>query len=158
MLEIRSTLLIKAARKGSGHPTSHACRWLRISVLSNRHSPTYESIRDYLFDDVVMQMHRYWKTESLISLERLHIHCNSITFLFWAIPDHSRYPVANLYQRILSVSAHEKSYHADTSAITDTLGTKQYKINWLAPTIWAFGTIDEIHGITLWFRCLHLNV
>ena len=26
----------------------YICRWLRISVLSNRHSPTYESIRDYL--------------------------------------------------------------------------------------------------------------
>ena len=24
------------------------CQWLRIIVLSNRHSPTYESIRDYL--------------------------------------------------------------------------------------------------------------
>ena len=30
-------------------PASLTCRWLRISVLSNRHSPTYESIRDYLY-------------------------------------------------------------------------------------------------------------
>ena len=27
-------------------PPYLTCRWLRISVLSNRHSPTYESIRD----------------------------------------------------------------------------------------------------------------
>ena len=37
----------KEARKGIGHPTS--CRWLRTSVISNRHSPTCESIRDYLY-------------------------------------------------------------------------------------------------------------
>ena len=30
-------------------PPYLTCRWLRISVLSNRHSPTYESIRDYLY-------------------------------------------------------------------------------------------------------------
>ena len=34
---------IKAARKGSGHPTSQS-RWPRTSVLSNRHSPTYGSV------------------------------------------------------------------------------------------------------------------
>ena len=28
---------------------AYICRWLRINVLSNRHSPTYESIRDYLY-------------------------------------------------------------------------------------------------------------
>ena len=31
---------IKALRKGTGHPTPKF-RWLRTSVLSNRHSPTY---------------------------------------------------------------------------------------------------------------------
>ena len=31
---------VKAARKGTGYPAS-LCRWLRRSVLSNRHSPTY---------------------------------------------------------------------------------------------------------------------
>ena len=30
-------------------PPYLTCRWLRISVLSNRHSPTYRSIRDYLY-------------------------------------------------------------------------------------------------------------
>ena len=30
-------------------PPYLTCRWLRISVLSNRYSPTYESIRDYLY-------------------------------------------------------------------------------------------------------------
>ena len=30
-------------------PPYFTCRWLSISVLSNRHSPTYESIRDYLY-------------------------------------------------------------------------------------------------------------
>ena len=30
-------------------PPYLTCRWLRISVLSNRHSPTYESIWDYLY-------------------------------------------------------------------------------------------------------------
>ena len=30
-------------------PPYLTCRWLRISVLSIRHSPTYESIRDYLY-------------------------------------------------------------------------------------------------------------
>jgi len=29
-------------------PPYLTCRWLRISFLSNRHSPTYESIWDYL--------------------------------------------------------------------------------------------------------------
>ena len=29
-------------------PPYFICRWLRISVLSSRHSPTYESIRYYL--------------------------------------------------------------------------------------------------------------
>ena len=32
----------------SGHPTSYADGW-RISVLSDRHSPTYEGIRDYFY-------------------------------------------------------------------------------------------------------------
>ena len=30
-------------------PPYLTCRWLRISVLCNRQSPTYESIRDYLY-------------------------------------------------------------------------------------------------------------
>ena len=30
-------------------PPYLTCRWLRISVLSNRHSTTYENIRDYLY-------------------------------------------------------------------------------------------------------------
>ena len=30
-------------------PPYLTCRWLRISVLSNRHSPKYESIRHYLY-------------------------------------------------------------------------------------------------------------
>ena len=38
----------KVVRKGTGHPTSHA-DGSRISVLSNRHPPTYESIWDYLY-------------------------------------------------------------------------------------------------------------
>ena len=36
---------IKAARKGTGHPTS-LCRRLRISILSDRHSPTYGILWD----------------------------------------------------------------------------------------------------------------
>ena len=49
---------IKAARKGAGHPTllrentQDKCtqeRTLILSVLSNRHFLTYESIRDYLY-------------------------------------------------------------------------------------------------------------
>ena len=39
---------INAARKGTGHPTSQ-CRWPRISVLSNRHSPTYGSYMGLTF-------------------------------------------------------------------------------------------------------------
>ena len=35
--------------EGRNWPPYLTCRWLRICVLSNRHSPTYESIRDYLF-------------------------------------------------------------------------------------------------------------
>ena len=31
-------------------PPYLTCRWLSISVLSNRHSPTYDSFRAYLFD------------------------------------------------------------------------------------------------------------
>ena len=30
-------------------PPYLTCRWLSISLLSNRHSPTYESILDYLY-------------------------------------------------------------------------------------------------------------
>ena len=30
-------------------PSYLTCQWLGISVLSNRHSHTYESIRDYLY-------------------------------------------------------------------------------------------------------------
>ena len=38
---------LKVARKGTSHPTS-LCRWLRISVLSNRHSPNvWNHIWDY---------------------------------------------------------------------------------------------------------------
>ena len=39
---------IKAARKGAGHPTSKS-QWLRTSVLSNRHSPTYGSYMGLTF-------------------------------------------------------------------------------------------------------------
>ena len=39
---------IKAARKGTGHPTSQS-RWPRTSVLSNRHSPNVRVVyRTYL--------------------------------------------------------------------------------------------------------------
>ena len=31
---------VKGAKKGAGHPTS-VCRWRRVSVLSNRHFPTF---------------------------------------------------------------------------------------------------------------------
>ena len=34
----------------------YICRWLRTSVLSNRHSPTYKSIRDYLYLTL-----KFWK-------------------------------------------------------------------------------------------------
>ena len=47
---------LKAVRKGTGHPTS-LCRRLRVSVLSNRHSPMYGivyGINLYLF------MPLYW--------------------------------------------------------------------------------------------------
>ena len=30
-------------------PSNLTCRWLSISALSNRHSPTYDGIRDYLY-------------------------------------------------------------------------------------------------------------
>ena len=39
---------IKAARNGTGHPTSQS-RWLRTSVLSNRHSLTYGSYMGLTF-------------------------------------------------------------------------------------------------------------
>ena len=39
---------IKAARKGTGHPTSQS-RWPRASVLSIRHSPTYGSYVGFIF-------------------------------------------------------------------------------------------------------------
>ena len=34
-------------------PPYLTCRWLRISFLSNRHSPTYESVRDYLYNLII---------------------------------------------------------------------------------------------------------
>ena len=39
---------IKAARKETGHPTSKS-RWLRTSVLFNKHSPTYGSYMGLTF-------------------------------------------------------------------------------------------------------------
>ena len=39
---------IKAARKGTGHPTSKS-RWLRTSTLSNRHPPMYGSYMGLTF-------------------------------------------------------------------------------------------------------------
>ena len=39
---------IKAARTGTGHPTSKS-RWPRASFLSNRHSPTYGSYMGLIF-------------------------------------------------------------------------------------------------------------
>ena len=38
---------VKAARKGTGHPTSQS-RWPETSVLSNRHSPKYGSITGHI--------------------------------------------------------------------------------------------------------------
>ena len=39
---------LKAVRKGTGHPSS-LCRWLRISVLSNRHPSTYGIVHGAIF-------------------------------------------------------------------------------------------------------------
>ena len=36
-------------------PSYLTCRWLRTSVLSNRHSPTYKSIQDYLYTTLVFE-------------------------------------------------------------------------------------------------------
>jgi len=38
-------------------PPYLTCRWLSISVLSNRHSPTYKSIRDYLYSFTVLKIY-----------------------------------------------------------------------------------------------------
>ena len=40
-------------------PPYLTCQWLRISVLSNRHSPTYESIWDYLCVYKCVHMYMY---------------------------------------------------------------------------------------------------
>ena len=49
---------LKAARKGTGHPIS-LCRRLRISVLSNRHSPTYGIVQGtHLFLPFIQKEYR----------------------------------------------------------------------------------------------------
>ena len=78
----RNTGEIKAARKGTGHPTSKR-RWPRTSVLFNRHSPTYGSYMGLAFtfyaDNTLKKLR--WDTEkSLLRASKqpsggVHIFC-----------------------------------------------------------------------------------
>ena len=72
---------IKAVRKGTGHPTSKS-RWLRTSVLSNRHSPTYGSyMGPYLYLYLEISVNKEIITHDSKSFSRLNgtnanLHCS----------------------------------------------------------------------------------
>ena len=87
-------------------PPYLTCRWLRISVLSHRHSPTYESIRDYLYLTIlcylmfnilsmvfIMPLHFMFCFISF-NFKRLSTHC-SILILSTSRPLHSELFVSN---------------------------------------------------------------
>ena len=82
-----NTREIKAVRKGTCHPTSR--RWLRISSIANKHSATYESIRDYLYFILIDVVYHFNQRFFIIPCTWKHF-CHEHKTILWIILERQR--------------------------------------------------------------------